>query len=71
MYITWVMLSCGLFHHGGYFAGHIAICIHGDSIMTGHGPGIMTLMSCATGGIEFEIDPTANISNYFRIGAAK
>jgi hypothetical protein len=62
-------------HHFGrsYREGavSIAICIHGDSIMTGHGPGIMTLMSCATGGIEFEIDPTANISNYFRIGAAK
>lgn len=62
-------------HHFGrsYREGavSIAICIHGDSIMTGHGPGIMTLMSCAAGGIEFEIDPTANISSYFRIGAAK
>jgi hypothetical protein len=31
----------------------------------------MTIMSCAEGGIEFELDPTANISNYFQIGAAK
>lgn len=62
-------------HHFGrsYREGavSIAICIHGDSIMTGHGPGIMTIMSCAEGGIEFELDPTANISNYFQIGAAE
>ena len=61
-------------HHFGrsYREGavSIAICIHGDSVMTGHGPGILTLMSCAGGGIEFEIDPTANIANYFSIGAA-
>lgn len=60
-------------HHFGrsYREGavSIAICIHGDSIMTGHGPGILTLMTCAKGGIEFEIDKTANIANYFSIGA--
>ena len=38
--------------------------------MTGHGPGILTLMTCAGGGIDFEIDPSANIANYFAIGAA-
>jgi hypothetical protein len=60
-------------HHFGrsYREGavSIAICIHGDSIMTGHGPGILTLMSCSTGGIEFEIDKSANIANYFSLGA--
>ncbi len=62
-------------HHFGrsYRKGavSIGICIHGDSIMTGHGPGIMTLMTCAGGGIEFDVEPGANISNYFRIGALK
>ena len=62
-------------HHFGrsYRKGavSIGICIHGDSIMTGHGPGIMTLMTCAGGGIEFDVEPGANICNYFRIGALK
>jgi hypothetical protein len=60
-------------HHFGrsYRAGavSIALCIHGDSVMTGHGPGILTLMTCRDGGIEFEIDESANIANYFSIGA--
>jgi hypothetical protein len=43
----------------------IALCIHGDSVMTGHGPGIMTLMTCAEPCIEWVIDPAANIGNYF------
>ena len=59
-------------HHFGrsYRKGaiSIALCIHGDSVMTGHGPGILTLMTCSEGGIEYEIDPTANIANYFSIG---
>jgi len=46
----------------------IALCIHGDSVMTGHGPGILTLMTCVEPLIEWVIDPTANIANYLKIG---
>jgi hypothetical protein len=42
----------------------IALCIHGDSVMTGHGPGIMTIMTCAEPCIEWVIDREANIGNY-------
>jgi hypothetical protein len=54
----------------GYRAGAvtIALCIHGDSIMTGHGPGILTLMTCPQPHIEWVIDPNANIANYLNIG---
>lgn len=45
----------------------IALCIHGDSVMTGHGPGIMTIMTCAEPQIEWVIDPKANIANYLNI----
>jgi len=45
----------------------IALCIHGDSVMTGHGPGIMTIMTCAEPCIEWIIDAGANIGNYFGI----
>jgi hypothetical protein len=53
----------------GYVKGAvtIAVCIHGDSVMNGHGPGIMALMSCAEPCIEWKIDPTANIANYLNI----
>ncbi|MGV3650529.1 MAG: DUF4438 domain-containing protein [Devosia sp.] len=62
-------------HHFGrsYRKGSvsIALCIHGDSIMTGHGPGILTLMTATDGTLDFEIDPSANIANYFGIGRSK
>ena len=53
----------------GYKPGAVTIglCIHGDSIMTGHGPGILTLMTCDAPGIEWVIDPSANIANYLNI----
>lgn len=40
----------------------IALCIHGDSVMTGHGPGILTLMTAPRPIIEWTIDETANIA---------
>lgn len=42
----------------------IALCIHGDSVMTGHGPGILTLMTATEPCITWTIDPTANIGRY-------
>ncbi|MGB1288637.1 MAG: DUF4438 domain-containing protein [Aggregatilineales bacterium] len=54
----------------GYRSGAvtIALCIHGDSIMNGHGPGILALMACPEPMIEWEITPEANIANYLNIG---
>ena len=46
----------------------IALCIHGDSVMTGHGPGIMTLMSAAEPLIEWTVDPGANLRSLLKIG---
>ncbi|MBL8132003.1 MAG: DUF4438 domain-containing protein [Anaerolineae bacterium] len=51
-------------------AAAIALCIHGDSVMTGHGPGILTLMTAAEPVIEWVIDPKANIANYLNIREA-
>jgi len=53
----------------GYREGavSIALCIHGDSVMTGHGPGILTLMTCPESCIEWVIDPTANIAKILNI----
>jgi len=53
----------------GYRKGYVAIalCIHGDSVMTGHGPGILTLMAATEREIEWTIDEGANIARYLNI----
>ena len=60
-------------HHWGrsYREGAVSIClcIHGDSIMTGHGPGILTLMTARGGEIDFSIDPAANLATLLELGA--
>jgi hypothetical protein len=50
----------------GYKDGAVVIGLinHGDSAMTGHGPGVMTLFSCAGPDIVPVIDSKANIANY-------
>jgi len=40
----------------------VCLCIHGDSVMTGHGPGILTLITGPADQLDFHIDPTANIA---------
>ncbi len=41
----------------------VCLCIHGDSVMTGHGPGILTLIAGPADGLDFRIDPDANIAH--------
>ena len=45
----------------------IAICIHGDSVMTGHGPGIMTIMTGEKDSLGWKINKKANIAKYLKI----
>ena len=40
----------------------ICLCIHGDSVMTGHGPGILTLVTGPAALLDFHVEPTANIA---------
>ena len=60
-------------HHWGRSyrknAVSICLCIHGDSIMTGHGPGILTLMTARDRNIDFTINPNANLANLLKLGA--
>lgn len=55
-------------HHFGrsYREGavSVALCIHGDSVMTGHGPGILTLLTCAEACIEWTLDRNANLADF-------
>lgn len=46
----------------------IGVVIHGDSFGAGHGPGVSTIMSSATGKIIPRLDTKANIGRYLKIG---
>jgi hypothetical protein len=54
-----------------YARGMVAIClcIHGDSVMTGHGPGILTLITGPADKLSFAIDRAANIESFAKVGA--
>ena len=41
----------------------IGIVVHSNCLLSGHGPGVTTLMTCATPHIEPVVDPTANIAD--------
>ena len=45
----------------------ICLCIHGDSIMTGHGPGILTLITGPAETLGFTVEPGANIATSLNI----
>jgi hypothetical protein len=45
----------------------ICLCIHGDSVMTGHGPGILTLITGPAERLGFAISPGANIAAFARM----
>jgi len=48
----------------------ICLCIHGDSVMTGHGPGILTLMTGPSEVLDFHPDSSANIAHTLGIRGA-
>lgn len=54
----------------GYKPGGVTIglIMHGDSVMTGHGPGCQDLLVCTNGEIEPIIDPNANIAEILGFG---
>lgn len=53
----------------GYLPGGVTIglIMHGDSVMTGHGPGCQDMLVCADGAIEPVIDPAANLARILNI----
>jgi hypothetical protein len=43
----------------------IGVVVHGDCVISGHGPGVATLMTSKDATIEPFIDANANLANYF------
>lgn len=57
--------------HGRHFlsgAVTIGVVVHSDCILSGHGPGVATLMSCRTGKIQPILSTKANIGRVLKIG---
>lgn len=56
-----------------YYEGAVTIGVvtHSDSYLSGHGPGICTLISSKTGKITPKISPTANLAQLLKIGRFK
>jgi hypothetical protein len=48
----------------------VGVVVHSDCLRAGHGPGVTTIMTCATSLIEPVIDPRANIADLLGIGTA-
>jgi hypothetical protein len=46
----------------------IGVVVHSDCLLAGHGPGVTTIMTCATSLIEPVIDPRANLADLLGIG---
>lgn len=49
----------------------IAVVVHGDSYLAGHGPGVQTIITSRNGFIEPIINKKANLGNYLGIGRMK
>jgi hypothetical protein len=45
----------------------VGVVVHGRSFVAGHGPGVTTLLTSASGEIDVEVDERANLATYFKI----
>jgi len=56
-----------------YYEGAVTIGIvaHSDSFLSGHGPGVSTLLSSKTGKIKPKISKSANLAQILKIGRFK
>jgi uncharacterized protein DUF4438 len=60
--------------HGRIYRGgavSIGVIVHTCCTQAGHGPGVTSLMTSASGMIEAVPDPKANIARYLKIGTAR
>ncbi len=49
-------------------AATIGIVIHGDSRLSGHGPGVTTVLTSSTGHIVPRVSKGANVGKYLKLG---
>ena len=63
------LMDCDTMYGRGYLSGAVTIgvVVHSDCIITGHGPGIATLMTCKTPKIRPVVVDKANIADYLGV----
>ncbi len=61
-----LLKDCDNEYGRGYYKGArtIGVVTHSDCVVTGHGPGVTTLLTTKKPMIQGELDPEANIANY-------
>ena len=61
--------NCDNAYGRGYLGGAVTIgvVVHSDCVITGHGPGVTSLMTAKTSIIEGVIDAKANLADYFGV----
>lgn len=62
--------DCDNLYGRGYRPGamSVGIVVHSDCLLAGHGPGVATIMTCASPVIQPVLDEAANIGKYLGIG---
>jgi len=62
-------MDCDTMYGRGYLSGAITIgvIIHSDCVLTGHGPGVTTLMTCKERLIRPVLAGSANIADYLGV----
>jgi len=63
------LMDCDTVFGRGYLSGAITIgvIVHSNCVLTGHGPGVTTLMTCKTPLIRPVLRPQANIADYLGV----
>jgi len=63
------LMDCDTMYGRGYLSGAVTIgvVIHSDCVLTGHGPGVTTLMTCKEPLIRPKLASSANIADYLGV----
>jgi len=63
------LMDCDTMYGRGYLKGSVTIgvVVHSNCILTGHGPGVVTLMTCKTPKIRPVLVDKANIADYLGV----
>ncbi len=63
------LMDCDTMYGRGYLSGAVTIgvIVHSNCVITGHGPGVATLMTCKTPKIRPVVSEKANIADYLGV----
>ena len=64
-----LMEDCDNVYGRGYYRGSVSVgvVIHSDCLVSGHGPGITTILASRKPVIQGKLDPEANLKKYHEL----